>query len=154
MSTSQQDAVDAIAAALTAVDWMADLGQAVTIDTNAGRSWEIEDLQRCINPVCYVSRQGRRFTQIMRNRWNVSLLIGVTVIKAVQAEGSAGLVKPESFAPAEAVLEAVVPGVLTHLSSRFGIDEIDQPVGHDDDRMAQLIYVSQITFALSDQRKA
>lgn len=150
MSTKYKAAIAAVSAALEGYDFLTHAETDIAIDTTAGKQWEPSEIHALPKPVCYVSRINRTFSQLTRSKWFGSPAIAVTVIYSVQADAE-GQPDQHRFDRAEAVLENAIPAVEAGLPVRFSIVEIDQPVGFDDERMAHLIYVSQIVFTLSDK---
>lgn len=150
MTTKHKAAIAAVAEALTAYDWPTHAATEVAIDTTAGKQWEPEEIHALEKPVCYVSRLGRTFSQLTREYWQGAPTVGVTVIYSVEADAE-GQPDQDRFELAETVLEQTIAAVKAGLPARFGLTEIEQPVGFDDERMAQLIYVSQMAFTLSDK---
>lgn len=155
MSTRMQDAISSVMQALLLYDWEGEQGVRIHVDDKPGRWWDASTLATLGVPVLQLVRGPRTFQKINRAAvWTSQPTVAVGILRYMPHDNATGEIDQAAFDEAELVTENLLPVVRDALQTdaRFGLIGSEQPVGYDEDRMLEHVYVSQVTFLLQDTK--
>lgn len=153
MTTRMQDAIGVVMQALVLYEWEALQGVRVHIDDKPGKWWEASTLATFGVPVLQLVRGPRTFKLFNRAAlWTGQPTVAVGILRYMPHDNATGEIDQAAFDEAELVTESLLPIVRDALQTdrRFTLVECEQPVGYDEERMLEHVYVSQVAFVLQD----
>lgn len=151
MTTSVQAAVDTIATALKAVDWIAECECKAYVDSSPERVWteaEQEEFR-----IVHVIGGGRAFDVLQRSAVIVPRPSVAICFLHYIAPDEAGLVDAVELEKCEAVTDKAIAAARDAIvsSNRFAILGIEQPARYDQTLLTQGRFVTVAVFELKDR---